>query len=400
MNNFGTLYYYELKKLLKRPLSWVVVLFLAGLFVWWIFKTGTSFTGTSLPVLDENGNETEEYHTFSGEELYNIYAESAKKLNGRVVDDELFQEMLEDVPDLDGLALDWYFLAEDYTWDRLYSMIWLSDIRSVTAEKFYAAQWEETQKTWEEYGLSEGEKAYWTKKAAQIEKPWVYQAPWAGTGQAFSGVYTLLFFLPLVVAVCVCTLFSEDRRTRAESLVFTTRKSRTSLYLAKILAGVTVTALAAMTVIGVIAVSLIFVWGTDGLSAPIQFYTTVSPRPITIGQMFLPILLMLVLFALLYGGLTMLISMATHNALAALGGPVVLSFVMNMTNYSLWDGRLADYFRLNLMGMKGVSNVRLVNLFGVYLDNFQSGALLYLTVIVLMLALCWPFWRRSVDGRL
>lgn len=160
----------------------------------------------------------------------------------------------------------------------------------------------------------------------------------------------------------------------------------------------TVAALAAGILIGVIVVSLICAWGTERLSAPVQFYITASPRPITVGQMFLPILLMLVLFALLYSGLTMLVSMATHSALAALGGPVMLSFIMNMTNYSLWDGRLADYFRLNLLGMEGVRNVRLVNLFGVYLDNFQSGALLYLTVTVLLLALCWPFWRRSAEN--
>lgn len=268
-----------------------------------------------------------------------------------------------------------------------------------TAEKFYAAQWERTQAAWEDYGLSEGEKAYWTEKVSQIEKPWVYQEPWAGAGQAFVSVNTLLFFLPLAAAVCVCALFSEDRRTRTELLVFVSRKSRMCLYGAKILAGVTVMALVAVLLIGAMVLPLIYVWGTEGFRAPIQFYNSVaSSRPITMGQMFLPILLMLALFALLYGGLTMLVSMLSHSALAALGVPVVLSFTMYMMNFSWRDGRLADYFRHNLMGMEGVRNVRLVNLFGVYLDNFQSGAILYLGVTVFMLALCWPFWRRSAEN--
>lgn len=400
MKNFGTLYGYELKKLLKRKLSWVLVLFLAAFCAYVIFKAGASFAGISFPAFDENGSETGEYHIFSGEELYDIWL-SAKKLNGRVLDDALFQEMLESVPDLEGLPREWYFLTEDYTWCRLYDMVGLADPRSVTAEKFYAAQWEKTQWYWKESGLSEGEKAYWTEKAAQIPKPWVYQEPWAGANRTFDMINILFLCLPLAAAVCVCTLFSEDRRTRAEPLVLTTRESRAALFWAKLLAGVTMTALAAAILVGTVVGSLLCVWGTEGLDAPIQFYSSSSPRPITMAQMFLPIVLLLVLFTLLYGGMAMLVSIITHSSLAALGGPVVLSFVMYLCTAlaPLQNGGLTDYLRTNLMGLVGVRNLHLVNLFGVYLDNFQFGTILYLCVAVLLLALCLPFWRRCAAGR-
>lgn len=74
MKNFGTLYYYELKKLLKRPLSWIMVFVIAWLCVNVGISRGAGFTGIGLPVFDENGNETGELIHISGQEMYDTYA--------------------------------------------------------------------------------------------------------------------------------------------------------------------------------------------------------------------------------------------------------------------------------------------------------------------------------------
>lgn len=40
-----------------------------------------------------------------------------------------------------------------------------------------------------------------------------------------------------------------------------------------------------------------------------------------------------------------------------------------------------------------------MNVFGVYLDNFQFGPLLYFGIAAVLLALCWLGWRRSAVGK-
>lgn len=398
MKNFGTLYYYELKKLLKRPLSWAAVLGLTLLCVFGIIKTGRALYGEDLPVPDENGEESGKYIFLSGKERYDRYVEYAGRLNGRAIDDELIREMQENLPKGTSLQMTWYFETEDETYARLY---WMLDGRldpmTATAKEFYDAVWEVAQANWDAYDLTDGEREYWTEQYSKVQKPYIYQAPWAGMSRAFDSTHTLFLFLPLMAAICVCTLFSRDRRERMEPLVYAARRSRAPLFWAKTLAGATVTAGAAALVVGSMTAAFLLIWGTEGLDAPIQAYSTYCLRPVTVGQVFPPILLLLVLFTLLYGGLAMLVSMATHSSLAALACPAVLSFLMNQTYVMAPQSArgLPDFFRYHLMGYTGVINLHLVKVFGVYLDSFQAGIVLYLGISVILLALCWPFWRRS-----
>lgn len=401
MKNFGTLYYYELKKLLKRPLSWAAVLGLTFFCVYGIIQTGAALYGEDLPVPDENGEESGKYIFISGKELYDRYVEYAGRLNGRAIDDELIREMQENLPRGTSLQMTWYFETEDETYARLYYMLeGPLDPMTATAEEFYDWVWEVAQANWNTFDLTDGEREYWMEQYSKVQKPYVYQAPWAGVNRAFDSMHTLFIFLPLMAAICVCTLFSRDRRERMEPLVYAARRSRAPLFCAKVLAGATVTAGAAVLAVGAMTAAFLLIWGTDGLDAPIQNFRTYCLRPITVGQMFLPILFLLVLFTLLYGGLAMLVSMATHSSLAALACPVVVSYFMNLARVqSPQSARgLSDFFRYHLMGDTGVINLHLVKVLGVYLDNFQAGTILYLSASMILLVLCWPFWRRSAEN--
>ena len=256
MKNLGTLYKYELKKLLRRPLSWALVLVMAVFCAYSIFRFGVSSgSGMLLPILDEDGNETGEEQFIPEEEIQAVKREAAGKLNGKVMDDAFFREMLEAVPDIPFPQLEVYFLTEDATYLHPYSLVegLFPDARTVTEEEFYDRIWEQTQASFERWDLSGGEKAYWTQQASRIEKPFVYQDYWRGLDRAFDTVYTFFTFLPVAAAACLCTIFSEDRRTRVDALVFASRESRLPLYLAKVLAGITVAALAAAVIIGAVA---------------------------------------------------------------------------------------------------------------------------------------------------
>lgn len=403
MKNLGTLYRYELKKLLKRKLSWIAVIVLTAFCIYGVIKIDVYPGNVEIPIMDENDNWTGEGIFISGEEIYNTYLKSAGKLDGRIMDDGLFQEMLENVPDMEANDLSIFFWTEDATYKHVYTMLdgLFTDPRSVTAEEFYAVQWEQTQLSWDNYGagnegISEGEKDYWTEQAAKIEKPFIYHPPWRGTSALIDFFHTLITLLPVAAAVCVCTIFSEDHRTRMDALVFSTRKSRFPLYLAKVLAGTTIVTLTGVFIVGATVAAHLAIWGIKGFDACIQMYMIVSPRAITVGQMLLIMSMLLVLYTMLCGGLAMLVAAITRSTIVALVIPVLLVQVLDRFRPGQygWGG----YFPNNLIGKNGANNVELVDVFGVYLNNFQFGPLLYLAITMFLLALCWLVWRRNVKG--
>ena len=100
MKNFIILYWYELKKLVKRKLCWGAVIVLTAFCAYGVIRSSTYSRNLTVPMIDENGNETGENLYISGEEIYNTYRQTEGNLNGRVMDDEFFREMQENIPDL------------------------------------------------------------------------------------------------------------------------------------------------------------------------------------------------------------------------------------------------------------------------------------------------------------
>jgi len=408
MKNFWTLFGYEMKKLLKRKLSWAVVLVLAGFCVFAVVRKGCVSSGFNIPVFDEDGNETGETREITGEEIYTTYLKTAGVLDGRVMDEAFFQEMLESVPVLErGFDQDVYFWTQDATWFTPYDMTMglFENPRSVTADEFYIRQLEQTQQWLENYHsngitpgtLSQGEIDYWMEQAEKIQKPFVFVKPWRGFDSLTDFFYVLLGLLPVAAAVCVCTPFSEDRRSRVDALVFSTRNSRILLYSAKILAGAVMSALAGVVIVGALTVAHLAIWGTQGFDAIFQLNSITSPRPLVIWQVLLPMLVLLVLYTMLCGGVSMLTASITRNSIVALAVPVVLVQILDRWHpmpYG-WAGYLPE----NLMGFWGPHNMELVKVFGVYLTDFQFGPILYLGITIILLALCWLGWRRSAAGK-
>lgn len=393
MKSFGTLFGYELKKLLKRKLNWVVILLITGICIVGVVQAGDS-GGFLIEDTDEQGNPVTSL--ISGREIRIAKLNAMGTLNGQVMDDNFFQRMMEQVPEFnDPYEMLSYFYRVDSTYLNAHTMVegLIADRETFTAEKFYATQREQEQAYWEGNELSQAEKKFWTEQVKQIETPYVYRHPWPGASKLVDFFSTLRVVLPVVVAVCLCIIFSQDRQTKVDAIVFATRKSRAPLYLAKVLAGLTGAALTAVVVIGGTVAAHLAVWGVEGFDAPVQFYDMLCSRPITVGQMLLPMLLILVLFTFICGAFTMLVSAFTRNAITALAVPVVLAELL-----SLWHplaSGWACYLPEKLAGWNGPVNLQLVNIFGAYLDNYQVGTLLYLGITAILLALCWLGWRRG-----
>lgn len=126
------------------------MLALSGFCVFGVFRHGAVGSAFIAPVFDENGNETGETRVISGEEIYATYLKTEGTLDGRVMDAAFFQKMLDNVPELEkGFEQAVHFATEDATYQTAFGMVTglLPEPRNVTAEKFYAAQWEQTRRT-------------------------------------------------------------------------------------------------------------------------------------------------------------------------------------------------------------------------------------------------------------
>lgn len=263
MKNFGTLYRYEMKKLIGQKLSWLIVILLSVFCIYAISKDSNGNV-TTLESIDQNGNLVE--NNISGKSVLINSRDSARKINGQIMDDSFFAEMSRSISGIPYDELWEYFLLEDGTYHHVFGILnglfW--EPISVTADEFYTAQKEQMEAWWDNKNLSEGEKDYWREQTSHIQYPMVYQRPWIGTNSLFDFHETLLRIVPLLAGICLCRIFSEDQRTRVNALIFSSKKSRISLYWAKISAGLTVVFFAAILVIGVMMATYIAIsiWWT------------------------------------------------------------------------------------------------------------------------------------------
>lgn len=395
MKNLRTLFGYEMKKLCKQPLTWVTAVLLTALSVF-------AAQGGLQPNFGHYfyNQSTGEPVEFVAEADWSAHMqEGGLTLNGQVLDDAFFQTLKERVPEMEDYdERDQWFYYEDPTYCHAYSMadsITNGDPRDVTEESFYAGRRVLLEQRWENYGLSEAEKDYWRAMDEQVSKPFVYEYPWRGTelNGLFSTLYTMIVPLSLAAAVCLCQIFSKDRSTRVNALVFSSRKGRMPLYLAKILAGTAGSLIMTTLILGGHMIVYLLRYGAQGLGASLQMLSIVCSINKSIGYAVAYMLLVLAMYTLVCGAFTMLVSALSRRSTASLIMPVVSMFILTQSKLT------APYLPHNLVASDAFLNPSLFNVLGVYLNIFQFCLLLYLLITVILFILCWLGWRKqAVSG--
>lgn len=396
MKNFGTLFGYEMKKIWKRPMTWVTVLLFCAIFVSITLRPFYSTGGTAFTSVDADGNEISRYLT--GGEQYRLRVNGARALSGQLIDETFFQTARTTIP-MKGTQFDrdCYFYLIDSGYCDFYTNFseWLHD----TAENYYISRQDGVERRWQSLELTDEELAYWRDMEAQVEKPFVYQ-PVLGPRMLMNmiGSSGLGTFLPLLVGLCVCDLYAQERRTRTHGLIFSSPQGRLCLYLAKALAGAVSAVLAVFIVVGAGGLANLLFYGPWGLNGAIQLSPWLwgSSLPITMGQGILVLLALLLVYALVCGAVTALVSAWSGSGVASLAvsvGVMILGAIMNQTEPG-WRA----YMPANLVDERGLMSLQIMNLFGAQLNLLQSGLLLYLALAVVLTALCWLCWRRNAVG--
>ena len=279
------------------------------------------------------------------DDLYNVYWNWLLR-PWRIAGEEPAQTAARVTPEM---AANWYGAADDLT--------------QVALDDGQGGMWE----------YSEAERAYWTEMRSSVSEPigYGYSGGWDNVVNCAS----FLVFAILAVCVTLAPTFSSEYQSGADAVVLATRCGRSSLVVAKVVAGLAyATALFALCAAVIMGVSLAF-YGADGFGLSIQSMALTSPYPLTAGQAALISVGLMYAACIGFACLTLALSSRTRLTLAVFLADVALVlltglvpsagvgvlervlalFPLNFSNFSMLFSALESYpvgpVVLDLIGM-------------------------------------------------
>lgn len=389
MKNLGTLYRFELGKIIRRKTTLVtvgVVLLLILLILGLDSVGGYYINGVKM---DTN------YHRNQ------IFKADQMALDGRPIDQELLEEMGSGYDRIPEEAIHGeipYVATEEYeTYARPYSAIF-NFVKQVlqrnTSEVFawepderylYLTRQRMLEKEWEEVFLTETEKEFWRQKEKEIEMPLVFRFK-EGYWHLHDSMYTVGLLVIFATAICLAGVFADERGRKMDQLILSSKYGRNPLYLAKVLSGISFTVLFVMLICGVSVSETYFLYGLEGVGAAFQLIMPSFSYPVTVGESVLTAFAMLGAAAAITGVFVMVLSEVSHNGLGTLAltvGIIILSMVLPSfaipKRYRLIS-QLWSYLPSNFVAVWEIFSCRTVPVLGMVLVSWQAVPILYLVI--------------------
>lgn len=423
MSQLGTLYQYEIKKILKRKMTWIAFVGVVLIIVFLCFE----------PLLDNitmTDARTGESVRYSRYDMVLERQEQAERLNDRMIDDVLLKEMQaayvgvqnqekETVMDNGVVSVSEIAIQEspfDETeaerraeqqkqYQAIYNyvreIVGNEEVHTVDAASFYDERREKVADYERILYLTEEEKEYWREHEAQT--PYAYY--WdQGPCMMLASFETILALTALMIGMVFSGVFADERMRRTDQLVLCSRHGRGMLYLAKLLAAITLGTVATFLVSGITLLSFGVLYGYDkNWNAPLQIYLPSSPFALTMGETIVILMALLLLAAVLHSVLTLILSVSTRSSVASISLMVVYTLGTMMINVPERLRFLSQALYLmpaKLVRVSALCDIRLVGGAGHYLNCWQAGMLLYPLMILALLLLGGLVYRRwQISGR-
>lgn len=398
MKNFWMLVRFELKKILSRKLTWIAFSIVVGVMLVVGFYRGVV------------SHEVNGVRVTAHEEEMEQKAEQ-KKIAGRLIDDELLEEMY--------LALatgeealrpyqDIYMMTRE-----ILNTATLSATLEETKEAFgiapddellYTFRRTDIETSMENQGLTEGEKEYWRNVLDnETALPWRYDY-YVGVDFVWVGAYTAIVLIALMLAVCLANLFADEHQRKTDQLVLCSRNGRKVLYGAKITAGLVFTAVSTAIILLVTAIPQLIMYGADGFNAPIQLETPSSMVQMTFGEMILYTYGLALIASFLYCSIILCCSELFRNSTVAVMAVIVVLVLVPMMVIVPYEYRVLsqifDLNPINVLAIWSATDYRLVPFFGTYLTVHQVAPVLYTVLAgVFLLIGRRAYLKFQVGGR-
>lgn len=433
MNQFFTLYKYELMKILKRrtvKLSMAVLLFLVV-----YMGIGEALSNAySITVGDQTIN-------MNGFEMIAKDKESALRLTGVRIDEATLKEVedaygkahiisYEESIDADKMSLTKDISAsavmigefeekspeeqeaqqkKKELYANIYHYIYqaLGSYDAVNYfymdEAFFYQSWHNRMlERWMEQNVTQEEITYLTQREETIEKPFVYGYS-AGWDNILREILSLNVMLVLCVGICLSNAFSEEHLRKTDQLILCSKLGKKTLYFAKMAAGATFGFVSSLLMLSAAALSNLCVYGAEGFDVAVQIYLPECARNLTMGQAVMILSAVYMAAAVFLSIVTLFLSEALKNSVAVMGlmtGCMILTNLVNIPYRFRVFSQLYGLIPTVLLRVWQLWDDRLVRIFGVWLNNFQIAPVLYLIVSILLLFLGGRIYRNyQVSGR-
>lgn len=362
MKNFGTLYWFELKKILKNRLMIAMILITALIVLIEAFAAGSTPRET---------------------------AKAQKLLNGRQIDDALLQEMY---PALTDNGRTWNAENSKYYGVAMLEHILLHDNDAVlsdyTAEDLYQKRRDQLFADMKADALTDKEIAWWKAEEAKVETPFTFYA-YEGALLLAQGLSGVLLCIMMISALCISQVFTVEHRQRMDQIVLSCRNGRKTMFLVKIAAGLTTVMGLSIMAAGLLTVLTLTIYGFDGMNAAVQLEIPWSPYALTMGQFIGKQLILMLTAGILYAIFAMAMSELLKNSMAVAGIMVGL-FLFSQIEIIPPQYRILSQLRVllpvNQISVMSLAEYRLLPLGGQFVTGYVAAPFLYVIASILLLA--------------
>ncbi len=373
---FGTLFFFEIKKILKNRFT-VVLLIIMTIYS---FMQGV----------------------FQSEQMGD-YADRTRQLkmaiDGRAIDDTLLAE-LSDAADEYGVfwnetnctyqaLCDWVRKIVDYG----------RPIADYDADAIYQIRKDTIIEGMELCALTDGERQYWEEQEAMVDKPLVWHS-----FEEMYGLFDIVQATPLlmlfVVTLLLSQIFAGEVKDKTDPLLRCTRGGWGVTYVAKISAAVVSIFLLTVLFGGISIITSLVLWGNNGWDAMVQNLMPLTSVPLTMGAFFGRQILVAFAACLFLTVATCFLSECFHNPVVVMGavfggfllilaGARQIPMVMRPLSQFLYLLSPIDMASPNVL-----YEFRLVGFGGHYLTALQFAPILYLTLSVVAVMVGYFIYLR------
>lgn len=398
MKNLQTLYRFELKKIFARKIVWITVgimLILTGFTVYSQLIGSYIVNGTKIP-------KSLAFQKIKAQE---------QALTGRSIDQLLLEETWATYRITSPYA-HYRGIAEHYLDAFPYSAIYnfvrtAMDMTSDAAihwepdeAELYCKRQDMLEHHWSSFYLYEGEKEYWRRQELSVEKPFKYAYK--------EGWWTLLYDLELIglmtlltITICLSNVFTVEQTRKTDQLIFCSRYGKGTLYLAKMLVGISF-AVGISLLYTIAAVLLVLVvYGGDGFFAAFQLIDSNYSAPISVGHAVLIGYGLLLVAALLIGVFVMVLSEILKNGigtLATISGIIIWAMFVSIPYHYRVLSQIWNYLPSIFISRSGIFDCRLIPFFGTYLTNIQFVPFLYIVIAGILSVVGYKIYQKYQVG--
>lgn len=425
MQNFFTLYGYELKKLFKRR----IVLITLGILVAVVLYVNIGgILNTTHSWSDGEGN----IIRMNGFEWIADQKDKTEELNGQVIDDAFLDEVKDayknvyrqeyNVQTDDGSGYgygqkitgiftdDGEESAEEKKaadkkreiYEPIYKYIqrvtgYYDNVHNIDADSLYRTRQEYLlEQEWAHLMMTDAEKEYWMAREDGIDNPLIYN--YAGSWNTMLDDFIYInMILVLAITICLSNIFSDEHLRRTDQQILCSKHGKGRFFYAKTAAGLTFGVLCSVLMFLVFVVSDICVYGPEGSSVVIQLYRPLCSRSLTMGQTVFLLGGIYIILGIVYSILAIFLSEAVRNAVAVMAimtGSMLMTMFIQIPYQHRVISQAYSLLPTRILNVEQLWDGRLLTVFGLHLTNYQTAIVLYVIVGALLIRRGNHIWQK------